>query len=64
MFGPPCGPFTRLSSKRKREDYHPFKSDSRTGAFIDGARCVRSLTQQICLELQSRLNAVCVKVGI
>ena len=45
LFGPPCQPFTRLSSKRKREDYHPFASDERTKPFLDGARLIRLLVE-------------------
>lgn len=39
--GCPCTPFSRLSSKRKREDYDPFANDERTRPLIEAARHIR-----------------------
>lgn len=47
LFGPPCQPYTRLSTKRMREDYHPFANDERTKPFLDGSRLIRKRRPKI-----------------
>ena len=44
MAGPPCTPFTRLSTKRKSSTYHPFENDPNSEPFKDVAEYIRLLT--------------------
>ena len=49
LWGPPCTPFSRLSTKRKERDYNPFQTPPALG-WMDGSRYIRLMAQQVLSE--------------